>query len=104
MTLTLKLGLSRQFNFALPSHFAKSSLTPTLSRLRARELELVHIGELEQNTAFSHLLATWLKLRNLANISSPAGGRGCPTGRERGAISIGLQISLLIAQRLNYAK
>ena len=95
MTLTLKLGLSRQFNFALPSHFAKSSLTPTLSRLRARELELVHIGELEQNTAFSHLLATWLKLRNLANISSPAGGRGCPTGRERG--------NLPIAKRLNYA-
>ena len=96
MMVILKRFLIQQFNFAKLPHFAMSPLTPTLSRLRARGLKPKHIGAFVQNTTFFRLLAEWFKSRTIATIPSPAGGRGCPTGRVRG--------KLLIAQRLNHAK
>ena len=90
MMAILKLCLTRQFNIAI------LPLTPTLSRARARELILAHIGELKQSTFHSRLLAGWLKPRNLAIMPSPAGGRGCATAWVRG--------KLPEIQKLNHAK
>ena len=56
---------------AQPLNFAKSPLTPTLSRLRAREL----------------------KPRFAAIMPSPAGGRGCATAWVRAAIFTSLPIA-----------
>ena len=68
MIITLKRLLTMQLNFAI------LPLSPTLSRLRAREFE----PEI------------------FAIMPSPASGRGCATARERGYLPI--------AKRLDYAK
>jgi hypothetical protein len=95
MMIALIRYLAQQLDFT-KQHFAKSPLSPTLSRLRARGLKLGHIGALVQNTAFFRLLTEWLKPRIAAIIPSPAGGRGCATAWERG--------NLPIAKRLYHAK
>ena len=68
MIAILKSFLMQQLNFA------KSPLSPTLSRLRAREFE---------DAIF-------------AIMPSPVSGRGCATARERGYLPI--------AKRVEYAK
>jgi hypothetical protein len=90
MMVILKLCLTRQYNFA------RSPLSPTLSRLRARGLKPTHFGAFVQSTVLSSLLTKWLKPHTLAIIPSPASGRGCATAWERG--------NLPIAKRLNHAK
>jgi hypothetical protein len=96
MTFLLKQFLTRLLNF-LEQHFAKQHVaTPPLSRLRARGLKPSLIGALVHNTTFFRLPVGGLKPRALANIPSPACGRGCATAWERGGFPI--------AKKANHAK
>jgi hypothetical protein len=98
--IALKRFLARLLNF-LAQHFAKQHcatppLTPTLSRIRAMGLKPSLIGALVHNKTFFRLPVGGVKPRALANIPSPASGRGCATAWERGGFPI--------AKKANHAK